>query len=65
MSPRRHLIQSAPLAWISVPTASVPSATPEVALTAFPAHRELLDMPNVIPDMEDMDDDLSWTDATT
>jgi hypothetical protein len=65
MSPRRPLILSVPFALISAATASVPSATPEIALTSFPAHRELLDMPNVIPDMEEMDDETSRTDVTT
>ncbi len=60
MSSRRPKLMSQSPLRISAPTASVPSATPEIALTSFPAHRELLDMPNVIPDMDVSDEDSSW-----
>jgi hypothetical protein len=62
MSPDQILTVSVPLAFFSAATVNALSKSTQTPSIFFPLNRELLDMPNVIPDLSGSDQDMPFED---
>jgi hypothetical protein len=60
----RPLTVSLPLGLFSSATMSMPMNPLEMSSTRVPLDRALLDMPNVVPETDGLEDDIDWDDGS-